>query len=197
MAVNSTQEGCDSYGVVALPDDGNTIPHCELPVALSDSLEGYVALKSQLSLDDQLMNSQTYINVMVENPSAYSGCIEKDVDIEKGKSETHRINEETVNDEGQMKSLQKQISFEMGGKYMQLLMNHSLILPKFSTRDKTAAVKVLLEAPRLRKYKRTASFNSRKVVLLFSVLSSLGTIILIYLTLRVKQISDASSIHSE
>ncbi|KAI3757269.1 hypothetical protein L6452_04803 [Arctium lappa] len=201
MAVNSTQDGCDSYSVDALPDDGNTIPHCGLPVALSDSLEGYVALKSQLSLDDQQMNSQTYIDVMVENPSAYSGCIEKDVDIEKGKSETPRINEETVgnlkNDEGQMKSLQKQISFEMGGKYMQLLMNHSLILPKFSTRDKTAAEKIVVEAPRLRKYKRTASFNSRKVVLLFSALSSLGTIILIYLTLRVKQISDASSIHSE
>ncbi|KVI07326.1 uncharacterized protein LOC112509405 [Cynara cardunculus var. scolymus] len=201
MAVNSTQQGCDSYSVVGLPDEVNTIPHCELPVALSDSLEDYVLLKSQISLDDQLINSQTYINVMVENPAAYSKCIEKVVDIEKGKSETPRINEETVdnlkNNEGQMKSLQKQISFEMGGKYMQLLMNHSLILPKFSTRDRTAAEKVVLEAPRLRKYKRTASFNSRKVVLLFSVLSSLGTIILIYLTLRVKQIGDASSTHSE
>ncbi|PWA85770.1 hypothetical protein CTI12_AA147470 [Artemisia annua] len=146
-------------------------------------MDVYVPLKIQSSLDDQMM--------MVENAVAYSQCTDKDADIEKGKSETPSINEATLGDlkteEEQMKSLQKQISFEMGGKCMQLLMSHSLILPKFSTR----AEKVL-EAPRMRKYKRTTSFNSRKVALLFSVLSSLGTIILIYLTLKVKQIGDVS-----
>ncbi|KAJ0789179.1 hypothetical protein HanPI659440_Chr05g0200531 [Helianthus annuus] len=187
-ALNSTQQGCDSFRAVDLVDeDDNDVPHCELPVALSNSVEVYVALESQLPVDEQ-MNSQTCINKMVESAAGYSKCSEKDVDIEKGKSGTPGINEETVgslkNEGGQM----KQISCEMGGKYMQFLMNHSLILPKFSTRGEKVA-----EAPRMRKYKRTASFNSRKVALMFSVLSSLGTIILIYLTLRVKQMGDSSS----
>ncbi|KAI3669306.1 hypothetical protein L6452_40537 [Arctium lappa] len=195
MAVSSTEEGCDAYSVVVLSDDGNPGLECELPTTLSTPAEVRVPLKSQLSLDARLSN-QSYINMMVENAIAYSTCT-IDVDIEKGKSET-RSKEETLgnlkNEEVLTKSLQKQISFDMGGKYMQLLMNHSLMLSKFSTKDKTAAEKVL-DAPRSRKYKRAASMNSRKVVLLFSVLSSLGTIILIYLTLRVRQIGDAS-IHS-
>lgn len=180
------REGCDTFSAVTLPDEANTVHHCELPVALSNSMDVYVPLKIQSLLDDQMM--------MVENAAAYSECTEKDLDIEKGKSETSKISEETLgglkNEEEQMKSLQKQMSFEMGGKCMQLLMSHSLILPKFSRAEKVHG------APRTRKYKRTASFNSRKVALLFSVLSSLGTIILIYLTLKVKQIGDVS-IHSE
>ncbi|KAL7584376.1 uncharacterized protein LOC111903851 isoform X1 [Lactuca sativa] len=152
------QLDCDSYYILLLL------------LYQAPSMEDYMLIKSHLSLDldDQLMNSQTFVMKMVENvEDPYSVCIEKDVDIEKGKSETPGINQETVgdlkNEEGQM-----------------LLMNHNLILPKFSIR----------EAPRMRKYKRSSSFNSRKVLLLFSVLSSLGTIILIYLTLRVKQIGD-------
>ncbi|KAB2058124.1 hypothetical protein ES319_A11G213300v1 [Gossypium barbadense] len=43
---------------------------------------------------------------------------------------------------------------------------------------------------RWRRYKRAASFDSRKIVLLFSILSSVGTLILIYLTLRVRQTID-------
>lgn len=185
MAVSSTEEGCDAYSVVVLSDEGNPGLECELPTTLS------TPLKSQLSLDARLSN-QSYINMMVENAIAYSTCT-IDVDIEKGNSET-RTKEESLlkNEQVLTKSLQKQISFDMGGKYMQLLMNHSLMLSKFSTK---AAEKVL-DAPRSRKYKRAASMNSRKVVLLFSVLSSLGTIILIYLTLRVRQIGDAS-IHSD
>ncbi|GJS48563.1 hypothetical protein Tco_0598684 [Tanacetum coccineum] len=157
----SAYTGCDTFSAVTLPDEDNTVPDSELPVALANSMDVYVPLKIQSSLDAQMM--------MVENAAAYSECTEKDADIEKGKSQTPSTNEETLgdlkNEEEQMfdlltalqKSLQKQISFEMGGKCMQL--------PKFSTR----AEKVL-EAPRMRKYKRTASFNSRKVALLFSVL---------------------------
>ncbi|VVB03843.1 unnamed protein product [Arabis nemorensis] len=47
---------------------------------------------------------------------------------------------------------------------------------------------------RWRKYKRAASFDSRKIVILFSILSSVGTLILIYLTLRVKQNGDDNKI---
>lgn len=195
MAVGATEEGCDAYSVVVLSEEGNKGLECEVPIDVLNPTEVRVPLKSQLSLDARLAN-QSYINMMVENAVAYSTCT-IDVDIEKGKSDT-KSNEETLcnlkNEEVLTKSLQKQISFDMGGKYMQLLMNHSLMLSKFSTREKTVNEK-LLDAPRSRKYKRAASFNSRKVVLLFSVLSSLGTMILIYLTLRVRQIGDVS-IHS-
>nr|GEX14153.1 TBCC domain-containing protein [Tanacetum cinerariifolium] len=196
MAVNSTDEGCDEYSIVLLSDDCDTGLQCELPIALPSPAEVRFPLKSQLSLDARLSN-QSFINMMVENAVAYSTCT-VDVDIENGKSET-QSNEETCGNlkdqEVLTKSLQKQISFDMGGKYMQLLMNHSLMLSKFSTRDKVAGEKIL-DAPRSRKYKRAASFNSRKVVLMFSVLSCLGTMILIYLTLRVRQIGDVS-LHSE
>ncbi|XP_071732304.1 uncharacterized protein [Rutidosis leptorrhynchoides] len=190
MAVNFSDEGCDdAYSVVVLSDECGTGFQCEVP-------EAHIPLKSQLSLDARLSN-QSYINMMVENAVAYSTCV-VDVDNEKGRSETGNNEEAVVNsktDEVLTKSLQKQISFDMGGKYMQLLMNHSLMLSKFSTRDKIVGEKVL-DAPRSRKYKRASvTFNSRKVVLLFSVLSSFGTMILIYLTLRVRQIGD-TSIHS-
>ncbi|KAK9070228.1 hypothetical protein SSX86_010628 [Deinandra increscens subsp. villosa] len=184
MAVSSTEEGCDAYSVVPLSDE------CELPMNLSSSsaTEACIPLKSQLSLDARLSN-QSYINMIVENAVAYSTCTTDVDDIENGgKLDTQ------CNDQALKKSLQKQISFDMGGKYMQLLMNHSLMLSKFTTRDRIATDKIL-DAPKSRKYKRAASFNSRKVVLLFSVLSSLGTIILIYLTLRVRQMGDAS-VHS-
>ncbi|XP_076901082.1 uncharacterized protein LOC143555402 isoform X4 [Bidens hawaiensis] len=134
-----------------------------------------IPLKSQLSLDARLGN------LLMEDAVAYSTCTVDD-DIEKGEKLKSQCNE------------QKQISFDMGGKYMQLLMNHSLMLSKFSSRDRIATEK-LLDAPKSRKYKRAASFSSRKVVLLFSVLSSLGTMILIYLTLRVRQMGE-TSVHS-
>nr|GEW76909.1 zinc finger, CCHC-type [Tanacetum cinerariifolium] len=71
------------------------------------------------------------------------------------------------------------------------------ILPNFSTRGKTAAGKAL-EALKMRSYnyKHIGSFNPRKVALLFSALSSLGAIVLICLTLRVKQIGDKNPIRT-
>lgn len=126
------------------------------------------------------------IKLMVRNAIEYSEWIEKDVDIEKGDSETLRY-------ASFLCKLKKQISFDMGGKCMQLLMNHSL--PKFSTGEgKTEAGKVL-EAPKTRNFnfKHIGSFNPKKVALLFSALSSLGTIVLICLTLREKQIGDVSA----
>ncbi|XP_076919373.1 uncharacterized protein LOC143580149 [Bidens hawaiensis] len=180
-ASSSTEEECDTYSIVVLSDE------CELPMALStpSTADVCIPLRSQLSLDARLGN------LLVEDAVAYSTCTvddddddDDDDDIEKGEKSKSQCNEQ--------KSLQKQISFDMGGKYMQLLMNHSLMLSKFSTRDRIATEK-LLDAPKSRKYKRGASFSSRKVVLVFSVLSSLGTMILIYLTLRVRQMGDASA----
>ncbi|PWA81436.1 hypothetical protein CTI12_AA187450 [Artemisia annua] len=131
----------------------------------------YVPLKIKVSLDDQML--------MVRNATDYCECIEEYVDIEKGNSETPKY----ASFLGKFKkSLQKQISVEMrGNKCVQLLMNHSL--PKFSIQDNTTAGKVI-ETPRMRKYKHIGSFNPRKVALVFSAMSTFGTIILIFLTLR-------------
>ncbi|XP_073157245.1 uncharacterized protein [Henckelia pumila] len=89
--------------------------------------------------------------------------------------------------------LPTEICLQIGGKFMQFLVNHGPELPKFTSRDKFLTERVHdMSSNRARKYKRSASFNSRRVLLLFSVLSSMGTIILIYLTLRVRQIGDRS-----
>ncbi|KAL8217953.1 hypothetical protein R6Q57_021326 [Mikania cordata] len=156
MAVDSNAQDGDAYSVVLSNE-------CELPIDLSSPTTTEVCnpLKSQLSLDARLSN-QSNINMMVENAVAYSTFI-IDNDVEKGVKSEPQCNEQVL-----MKSLQKQISFDMGGKYMQLLMNHSLMLSKFSTRDRSATEKIL-DVPKSRKYKRASSFNSRKVVLLFSV----------------------------
>ncbi|KAG9158336.1 hypothetical protein Leryth_000454 [Lithospermum erythrorhizon] len=94
-----------------------------------------------------------------------------------------------------LRVVQREISLQIGGKFMQLLMNRSLDLSKFCFRDKNAGKRIYdTSTNRSRKYKRSASFNSRRVFLLFSVVSIMGTMILIYLTLRVRQITDAAAI---
>ncbi|XP_027076540.1 uncharacterized protein [Coffea arabica] len=143
---------------------------------------------------------QNYPSVKVDVMDIYESSI-LDTDVEKGKLEIPQSNGEVVGDskpEDSLKyfqrALQREINFHVGGKFMQLLMNNNLELPKFSPRDKCMTERVF-DTPtnRSRKYKRSASFNSRRVVFLFSILSSVGTIILIYLTLRVRQIGDASA----
>ncbi|XP_057495193.1 uncharacterized protein LOC130780273 isoform X1 [Actinidia eriantha] len=145
------------------------------------------------------MYCQNHISLDMDNADAYLPCI-VDMDIEKGNSGAPKTNDEAVEklkiECPLTKALQRQISLQIGEKFLQLLMNDSFVLPKYTSRDKPMTEKVH-ETPnnRARKYKRSASFNSRKVVLLFSVLSSMGTMILIYLTLRVRQIGGIGSIH--
>ncbi|XP_058006307.1 uncharacterized protein LOC110634672 isoform X2 [Hevea brasiliensis] len=129
------------------------------------------------------------------NPKyAYSPCI-VDIDIEMKNFEKKKSNNEAV---GSIKSeglltgvLQRQASLKTCGRLMQLFTNHGSTLLKLISKDKSFNERVY-DTPnnRWRKYKRAASFDSRKVVLLFSILSSLGTLILIYLTLRVRQTAD-------
>nr|GFA51810.1 hypothetical protein [Tanacetum cinerariifolium] len=130
--------------------------YTELPIVLSNPMHVYVPFDIQLSLDDQI--------IMVKNAFVYSECNEKELDIEKGKLlETYRC-------DSLFCKLKKQISFDMGGKYMQLLMTYCIILHNFSTPEKNADEKVL-ERPKTRKYKRTRLINnSRKVALLLSLL---------------------------
>ncbi|KAG9151628.1 hypothetical protein Leryth_001947 [Lithospermum erythrorhizon] len=118
--------------------------------------------------------------------------------IEMGKIESPKSNVkvgETMKMENtNTKVLQRDFSFKIGGKIMQLLMDQSLDLPKSASRDKSTGERVCdTFTNRSRKYKRSASFNSRSVVLLFSFLSIMGTMILIYLTLRVRQLTIAAA----
>ncbi|KAD6796281.1 hypothetical protein E3N88_07177 [Mikania micrantha] len=146
MAVDSTVQDGEAYSVVLSNE-------CELPMDLSSPTTTEVCnpLKSQLSLDARLSN-QSNINMMVENAVVYS-TFTIDNDVEKGVKSEPQCNEQVL-----MKSLQKQISFDMGGKYMQLLMNHSLMLSKFSTRDRSATEKIL-DAPKSRKYKHFYGYS--------------------------------------
>ncbi|GAA0152228.1 hypothetical protein LIER_37450 [Lithospermum erythrorhizon] len=129
-----------------------------------------------------------------------------DVDIEKGTPESPKPNDETAEhmkfESTFLRVVQREISLQIGGKFMQLLMNRSLDLSYFLT-DKNAGKRIYDKNAgkriydtfmnRSRKYKRSASFNSRRVFLLFSVVSIMGTMILIYLTLRVRQITHAAA----
>ncbi|KAK6118382.1 hypothetical protein DH2020_047799 [Rehmannia glutinosa] len=194
MAVNSTEECQHVHSAVVLPDVGATSMQYE-PPSNTSSLEVPNLMKSQMCLNsDPILQNHTKLEV--DKVNNYAPCI-LDVDIEKGQAELSKCNEESLanlkSDDSLARALQREICLQVGGKFMQLLMNHGTELPKFASRDKFVAERVH-DTPtnRSRKYKRSTSFNSRRVVLLFSVLSSMGTIILICLTLRVRQFSDGS-----
>ncbi|KAL0287113.1 UNVERIFIED_CONTAM: hypothetical protein Sangu_2706100 [Sesamum angustifolium] len=98
-----------------------------------------------------------------------------DADIEKGKTEILKSKEESIGhlkcDDSFARSLQWEIFLQFGGKLMQFLMNHIPELPKVTSKDRYAAERVYdVPANRSRKYKRSPSFNSRRVVLVFSVM---------------------------
>lgn len=195
MAVNSADECQGTHSVLMISDGCTNSPKSESEsVLVVPNL-----MKTQMCLDAP-PKCQNYPSVKVDVMDIYESSI-LDTDVEKGKLEIPQSNGEVVGDskpEDSLKyfqrALQREINFHVGGKFMQLLMNNNLELPKFSPRDKCMTERVF-DTPtnRSRKYKRSTSFNSRRVVFLFSILSSVGTIILIYLTLRVRQIGDASA----
>ncbi|XP_015382616.1 uncharacterized protein LOC102620656 isoform X3 [Citrus sinensis] len=163
----------DVYGISVLPDEGNTSPNCTSQLTFLSFLEVPFPSKSRTSLDTQL-DCHKCIDLQMKSADAYSSCI-VDINIEKENLETLKSNDETF---GSIKS---------EGVHMQKVLQRqaSLNIDKSPT-ERTH------DAPtnRWRRYRRAASFDSRKVVLLFSILSSLGTLILIYLTLRVRQNGD-------
>ncbi|XP_055834103.1 uncharacterized protein LOC129902739 isoform X2 [Solanum dulcamara] len=150
-------------------------------------------VKTPIPMDSQA-NGGNHANLKNDSADVYgSYCFA--IDIDKGKIEAPKSTEEmsgnVKTDDCISSMFQREISSLMGGKFMQLLMNNNIELPKFACKDKCLTEKVYdIPSNRLRKYKRSASFNSRRVVLLFSFLSCMGTIILIYLTLRVRMSGD-------
>ncbi|PIN11873.1 hypothetical protein CDL12_15511 [Handroanthus impetiginosus] len=173
MAVNSSEECQNEHSVLVLPDGRNPNLQCEPPLNI-----GYVEvpnlMKSKMCLDFE-PNLQNGTNLKVDKSNNYAPCV-LDVDIEKGKAESPKVNEESVanlkSDDSIARAFQREICLQIGGKLMQLLMNHGTELPKFTSRgNKLVADRVHdTLTNRARKYKRSHSFNSRRVVLLFSVL---------------------------
>ncbi|KAJ7956816.1 Adenine deaminase [Quillaja saponaria] len=117
--------------------------------------------------------------VEVPNPSKNQMCVDSELNCQ------NCIDFQMTGEENFQRMLQGQVDLLVSGKPMQLLMNF------ITSRDKSVIERIHdIPNNRWRRYKRTASFDSRKIALLFSILSSLGTLVLIYLTLRVRQKGD-------
>ncbi|KAE8704059.1 hypothetical protein F3Y22_tig00110461pilonHSYRG00024 [Hibiscus syriacus] len=171
----NTSHGQDVYSISLLPDEGNRSPNCTPQLSFFSLLEVPFSLKNQMCLDAPL-SCQNCIDLKVDGEDGCSSCI-LDVNIEKETPGILKSSDETVGNlksEGIVTHLQKVLQRQA-----------SLTVDKSSTER-------VHDAPmnRWRRYKRAASFDSRKIVLLFSILSSVGTLILIYLTLRVRQSID-------
>ncbi|XP_022739750.1 uncharacterized protein LOC111291894 [Durio zibethinus] len=171
----STPHGQDVYSISVLPEEGNTSPKFTPKLTFLSLVEVPFSSRKQMSLDAQL-SCQNCIDLKVDSEDDYSSCI-LDINIEKGTPDILKSSDETVGNsksEGVVTHLQKVLQRQA-----------SLIVDKSSTER-------VHDAPtnRWRRYKRAASFDSRKIVLHFSILSIVGTLILIYLTLRVRQTSD-------
>ncbi|KAH1082683.1 hypothetical protein J1N35_022444 [Gossypium stocksii] len=171
----NTSHGQDVYSISVLPEEGNMSPKCTPQLTFLSLLEVPFSSKNQMCLDAQL-SCQNCIDLKVDSEDAYSSCI-LDINIEKETPDLLKSNDETVGNsksEGVVTHLQK------------VLQRQASLNVEKSLNERTH------DAPsnRWRRYKRAASFDSRKIVLLFSILSSVGTLILIYLTLRVRQTID-------
>ncbi|XP_022751069.1 uncharacterized protein LOC111299853 [Durio zibethinus] len=167
--------GQDVYSISVLPEEGNRSPKSTPQLTFLSLLEVPFSSKNQMCLDAQL-SCQSCTDLKVDSEDVYSSCI-LDINMEKETPNILKYSDETVGNskiEGLVtKVLQRQASLNL---------------------DKSSTERVH-DAPtnRWRRYKRATSFDSRKIVLLFSILSSVGTLILIYLTLRVRQTIDGSN----
>ncbi|XP_019435169.1 PREDICTED: uncharacterized protein LOC109341680 isoform X2 [Lupinus angustifolius] len=134
---------------------------------------------------DAHLNCRNCIDFQMKSEEVYSQCI-IDIPSVNGNSNSPESFEEGVESFKSGNSptsvLWRESSLKLGGKLMQSSLNLN------NSKDKPVTEKVHdIPINRWRRYKRSASFDSRKVALMFSVLSSLGTLVLIYLTIRVRQ----------
>ncbi|RZB50207.1 uncharacterized protein LOC114394651 isoform X1 [Glycine soja] len=175
----------DVYSISVLPEEDENA-NCASPLPFLSILGVPNQVKSPMCLDDPI-NCQNCIDFQMKNAGVYSQCI-IDIPSVNGNSVSPESYEEAVEGfktgNSPTSVLWRESSFK-AGKLMQSLVNVS------NPRDKPVSEKLHdLPSNRWRKYKRAASFDSRKVALLFSILSSFGTLVLIYLTLRVRQRAD-------
>ncbi|KAJ7956817.1 Adenine deaminase [Quillaja saponaria] len=176
----------DICSISVLPEESSN-PECAPPLAFVSIVEVPNPSKNQMCVDSEL-NCQNCIDFQMTGEEVYSQCI-VDIPTENEYSKSTESNEDAVetfkSKSVLIRMLQGQVDLLVSGKPMQLLMNF------ITSRDKSVIERIHdIPNNRWRRYKRTASFDSRKIALLFSILSSLGTLVLIYLTLRVRQKGD-------
>ncbi|KAF5196285.1 adenine deaminase [Thalictrum thalictroides] len=192
MAVTSCEEvqGQDAYNISVESDKENVNPQY---LACLNFQEDPQPNENRVCADPQ-WDSKNCTIFQMGSVDRYSPCDVK-IDVKKDLSETPSTCDRTIasltRTESSLSRMPRgKISLQIGEKIMQLLMENSNMLVNCTSGDKLAERAPDTPNSRWRRYKRAASFDSRKVVLLFSILSSFGTLVLIYLTLRVRQIDD-------
>ncbi|RZC64537.1 hypothetical protein C5167_008228 [Papaver somniferum] len=187
VMLNAGSHGQNVYNFSVVPDDGITVSKCPTEQAFMNYLQ--VPQQSPMCLVAEWDCKTCSI-------LEYSDC-SLEVDIDNETTETPKTYDGTVGESTESEGASERVSrwmngLEIGGKITQALMNHFSMQLKCSSKDKSNQERGP-DTPKNRcgRYKRSASFNSRRVAFLFSTLSSIGTIVLIYLTLRVKLINDA------
>ncbi|XP_056168289.1 uncharacterized protein LOC115683059 isoform X3 [Syzygium oleosum] len=183
----------DVYSISLLPDEDDMSAQCGSKLAVLSLLEVQDPCEDQICFDAHA-SCEECIDFQKESLEAYSQCV-IDIDIKKEtveESKPHMESHGNKNSDSLLANtprvLQRQVSLKTGEKLAQLLMDHSAMFVKLPNKEKPVVEKFHDSSNnRWRRYKRAASFDSRKIVFLFSILSSFGTLVLIYLTLRVRQ----------
>ncbi|XP_042490390.1 uncharacterized protein LOC122070323 [Macadamia integrifolia] len=189
MAALRCEEDPDLYSISVISERGNTNPECPSQFSLLSVLEVPYASESESSLDND-WNSMNCVSFQMESADKFSSCsVDIDVEVEnlaKPEAEEKTVHCSLKSESALTSTSQRKISVQIGGKIMQLLLNYSPILLKPTSRADKLVTEGAIDIPnsRWRRYKRAASLDSRKVVIFFSVLSSMGTLLLIYLTLK-------------
>ncbi|XP_068642996.1 uncharacterized protein [Aristolochia californica] len=169
----------------------NTVQQIQSPLAIFRLLEVPSLTKSQICLDDPC-HIRNNIDQQIENGDKFSPCrvgIDiREEPLEMAKTKVANLESPYRTDGALKRVLLRKSSLQKGVKVMQFLLDQSSVLLRCSSKDKTNNTRAF-EAPSYH-WQRNKYFliDSRKVVLFFSILSSLGTMILIYLTLRIKHI---------
>ncbi|XP_028803052.1 uncharacterized protein LOC114758183 isoform X2 [Neltuma alba] len=167
----SSSPGQDVYSVSLLSKDVDDA-HCASPPTFLSILEVPNQSKDPICLDAQL-DCQNCFDFRVESEEGYSPCI---IDMPSG-------NENSVSSQSYEEGVESLKSENLLSRLFWRQANF-----KSSGRDKSVTEKVHdMPNNKCRRLKRSASFDSRKVAFLFSILSSLGSLVLIYLTLRIRQ----------
>ncbi|KAG9451519.1 hypothetical protein H6P81_011484 [Aristolochia fimbriata] len=179
--------------ICTISGKGNTVQKIQSPLAVFRLLEVPSISKSQICLDDPC-HMRNDIDLQVENGDKFSSC-EVHIDIGDKPRETVKtkdeLHESAHRTDGALKRvLLRKSSLQKGVKVMQFLLDQSSVLLRCSSKDKINNTRAF-EAPTYHwRRNKHSLIDSRKIVLFFSILSSMGTMILIYMTLRIKHISD-------
>ncbi|XP_028803044.1 uncharacterized protein LOC114758183 isoform X1 [Neltuma alba] len=185
----SSSPGQDVYSVSLLSKDVDDA-HCASPPTFLSILEVPNQSKDPICLDAQL-DCQNCFDFRVESEEGYSPCI---IDMPSGNensvsSQSYEEGVESLKSENLLSRLfWRQANFKSSGRAGFFSRLDAFLTVTCKLTDKSVTEKVHdMPNNKCRRLKRSASFDSRKVAFLFSILSSLGSLVLIYLTLRIRQ----------